>query len=38
MMIIGPAQDGTFLEVGVLYHDTPDEIVIHAMNCRPTYL
>ena len=38
MMIIGPAQDGTFLEIGVLYHSTPDEIVIHAMNCRPTYL
>ena len=37
-MYIGPSRDGQRLEVGVLFAETDDPIVIHAMPARPQYL
>jgi hypothetical protein len=37
-MRVGPAQDGSLLEVGVLGIDTDDPVIVHAMPCRPRYL
>lgn len=34
-MLIGPASDGTLLEIGVLDIDGDDPVVIHAMRLRP---
>jgi hypothetical protein len=34
-MLIGPATDGTLLEIGVLDLDGEDPVVIHAMPLRP---
>jgi len=34
-MLIGPAHDGTLLEIGVLDLNGEDPVVIHAMRLRP---
>jgi hypothetical protein len=36
-MLIGPAQDGSLLEVGVLDLGGADPVVIHAMRLRPKF-
>ena len=36
-MLIGPAIDGTLLEVGVLDMDGDDPVAIHAMPLRPKF-
>lgn len=36
-MLIGPATDGTLLEVGVLDIDGDDPVAIHAMPLRPKF-
>lgn len=36
-MLIGPAQDGALLEVGVLDLEGDDPVVIHAMLLRPKF-
>ncbi len=36
-MLIGPASDGTLLEVGVLDLEGEDAVVIHAMVLRRTF-
>jgi hypothetical protein len=36
-MLIGPARDGTPLEIGVLGLGTDDPVVIHAMRLRPKF-
>ena len=36
-MLIGPAADGSLLEVGVLDLDGEDPVVIHAMALRPKF-
>ena len=36
-VFVGPAQDGTLLEVGVV-QDKEEDRVIHAMRARPKYL
>lgn len=37
-MRVGPARDGTLLEIGVLGIDTDDPVIVHAMRARPRYL
>jgi hypothetical protein len=37
MMLIGPARDGTPLEIGVLGLGGDDPVVIHAMRLRPKF-
>jgi hypothetical protein len=37
LMLIGPARDGTPLELGVLGADGDDPVVIHAMPLRPKF-
>jgi hypothetical protein len=34
-MLVGPAADGTLLEVGILDLEGDDPVVIHAMPARP---
>lgn len=36
-MLIGPAQDGTRLEIGVLDLNGEDPVVIHAVRLRPKF-
>jgi hypothetical protein len=36
-MLIGPASDGTLLEIGVLDIDGDDPVVIHATQLRPKF-
>ena len=36
-MLIGPARDGTPLEIGVLDLNGEDPVVIHAMGLRPKF-
>ncbi len=36
-MLIGPALDGSLLEVGVLDIDGEDAVIIHAMDLRPKF-
>lgn len=36
-MLIGPARDGTPLEIGVLDLGGDDPVVIHAMRLRPKF-
>ena len=36
-MLIGPAQDGSLLEIGVLDLTGEDPVVIHAMRLRPKF-
>ena len=36
-MLIGPASDGTLLELGLLDLDGDDPVVIHAMPLRPRF-
>jgi hypothetical protein len=36
-MLIGPAQDGSLLEIGVLDLTSDDPVVIHAMRLRPKF-
>lgn len=36
-MLIGPATDGTLLEVGVLDLEGDDPVLIHAMALRPKF-
>jgi hypothetical protein len=36
-MLIGPAHDGSLLEIGVLGIDGEDPVLIHAMALRPTF-
>ncbi len=36
-MLIGPAQDGTPLEIGVLDTSGDDPVIIHAMRLRPRF-
>jgi len=36
-MLIGPARDGTPLEIGVLGLGGEDPVVIHAMRLRPKF-
>ena len=36
-MLIGPARDGTPLEIGVLDMNGDDAVVIHAMRLRPKF-
>jgi hypothetical protein len=36
-MLIGPATNGAFLEVGVLDIDGDDPVLIHAMELRATF-
>ncbi len=36
-MLIGPAANGTLLEIGVLGIEGDDPVVIHAMALRPTF-
>jgi hypothetical protein len=38
VMLIGPATDGTLLEIGVLDLEGEDPVVIHAMPARPQFL
>lgn len=37
-LLIGPAIDGTLLEVGILDFEGDDPVVIHAMRARPKFL
>jgi hypothetical protein len=37
-MLIGPATDGTLLEIGILDLEGEDPVVIHAMPARPKFL
>jgi hypothetical protein len=37
-MLIGPATDGTLLEVGILDLEGDDPVVIHAMPARPRFI
>jgi hypothetical protein len=37
-MLIGPARDGSLLEIGVLDFEGDDPVVIHAMPVRPHLL
>ena len=37
IMVIGPARDGTLLEIGILGPATDDPVVIHAMALRPKF-
>jgi len=37
-MLIGPARNGAFLEIGILDADGDDPVVIHAMPARPSLL
>ena len=37
-MNIGPAHDGTLLEIGLAVDDAGQLIVVHAMKARPKYL
>lgn len=36
-MLLGPASDGTLLEIGVLDIDGGDPVVVHAMLLRPKF-
>ena len=36
-MLIGPAQDGTPLEIGILDLNGEDPVIIHAMRLRPKF-
>jgi hypothetical protein len=36
-MLIGPARDGAFLEIGVLGLDGDDPVIIHAMGLRTKF-
>ncbi|MGO8955884.1 MAG: hypothetical protein ACLQFR_00705 [Streptosporangiaceae bacterium] len=36
-MLIGPARDGTPLEIGVLDINGEDPVIIHAMRLRPRF-
>ena len=36
-MLIGPAQDGTPLEIGILDLNGEDPVIIHAMPLRPKF-
>jgi len=36
-MMIGPATDGSLLEIGVLDLDGDDPVAIHAMTLRPKF-
>lgn len=36
-MLIGPASDGTLMEIGVLAIDGDDPVVVHAMALRPRF-
>ena len=36
-MLIGPARDGTPLEIGVLDPNGEDPVIIHAMRLRPKF-
>jgi hypothetical protein len=36
-MLIGPARDGTPLEIGVLDLNGEDPVIIHAMRLRPRF-
>lgn len=36
-MLIGPATDGTLLEIGILDIEGDDPVVIHAMVLRPKF-
>lgn len=36
-LLIGPARDGSLLEIGVLDIDGEDPVVIHAMPLRPKF-
>jgi len=36
-MLIGPARDGTPLEIGVLDLSDEDPVIIHAMRLRPKF-
>jgi hypothetical protein len=36
-MLIGPAMDGTLLEIGVLDLDGDDPVAVHAMPLRPKF-
>lgn len=36
-MLIGPASNGSLLEIGVLDIDGDDPVVIHAMSLRPKF-
>jgi hypothetical protein len=37
-MLVGPARDGSLLEVGVLDIDSDDPVILHAMPARPQHL
>jgi hypothetical protein len=37
VMLIGPANDGSLLEIGVLDIDGEDPVVIHAQGLRPKF-
>jgi len=37
-MLIGPARNGTLLEIGILDADGDDPVAIHAMPARPSLL
>lgn len=37
VMLIGPARDGSPLELGILGHFTDDPVIIHAMALRPKF-
>jgi hypothetical protein len=36
-MLVGPARDGTLLEIGVLDWRGEDPVIIHAMGLRPKF-
>lgn len=36
-MCLGPARDGSLLEVGVVGLETDDPVVVHAMRLRPKF-
>jgi hypothetical protein len=37
VMLIGPATDGSLLEIGILDIDSDDPVVIHAMKLRQKF-
>lgn len=37
LMLIGPAQDGTLLEIGIVGPASDDPVIIHAMPLRRKY-
>jgi hypothetical protein len=37
-MRVGPARNGTLLEIGILGVESDDSVIVHAMRCRSKFL